>query len=249
MREEKIKASEELARKLSSYKTIAVIDLFKTPTKQLQIIKKRLGLDLKVYKKSTLMHALELVDGKLVKIKDWLPNQFGLIFSNEEPFSLFMKIKKEKAYRFAKAGDVAESDVQVKAGQTDIPAGPVISEFAKARIPASVQSGKIVIKKDVVVVKGGEKISKEIASILHKLKLMPVSVTLNLACVYGNGEVYGMDTLNLVLEYPKLLAKGFRNALNLSVNLCYPTKENIKVLLTKAYTNAKALVEKLEVRE
>jgi large subunit ribosomal protein L10 len=55
------------------------------------------------------------------------------------------------------------------------------------------------------------------------------------------GTIYTKDTLNLVFEYPKLLTQAYQNALNLSVNIGYPTKENINILISKCYLNAKAI--------
>lgn len=57
-------------------------------------------------------------------------------------------------------------------------AGPVISEFAKVGLIAGVEEGKVAIKKDKVVAKKGDEISKELAGVLRKLKI-PDAFALN----------------------------------------------------------------------
>ena len=240
--EEKIEVVKKLKGEIKNYKTVGFIDLFKTPTKQFQEIKKNLSeqkkVKIKVYKKSILMHVFEK---EIEKIKSILPDQAALIFSNEEPFELFSFINSLKSATYAKGGEIAKDDIVVKAGPTDLLPGPVISEFAKAKIPAGVEKGKIAIKKDTLVVKKGKTVSKNVASILRKLKIKVVDVGLNVVGFYHDGKVISKDVLSLVLEYPGLLAKAYKNAFNLTINIGYPTKENINMLLSIAYSKAKNL--------
>jgi len=175
------------------------------------------------------------------KIKTILPNQAALLLSNEEPFEIFSLITKLKSEAYAKGGEIAKKDILVKAGPTDLLPGPVISEFARARIPAGVEKGRIAIKKDTMVVKKGETISPAIASILRKLKIKSVDVQLNVSGFLYNGKVIDKSTLNLVLEYPRLITVVYKNAFNLTINIGYPTKKNINMLLTIAYGKAKNL--------
>jgi large subunit ribosomal protein L10 len=104
-----------------------------------------------------------------------------------------------------------------------------------------VEEGKIAIKKEVTVAKKGEKISKEVANALRKLDIKPISISLNVLGFYENGMVYTKDILELVKIFPEKLAFAHQQAVNLSVNVCYPTRETIKLLLIKAFNNAKAI--------
>jgi len=242
-REEKIAASKKLAEELPKYKTIGFIDLFKTPTKEYKEIKRKIGDKalIKVYKRCVITHAFDAVGGEIVKLKEYIPSQAALILSNEDPFELFAFISSLKTETYAKPGDVAEEEIVVKAGPTDIPPGPVISEFAKAKIPAGVEGGKIAIKRDTVVAKPGDVITPEIASILRKLKIKPIKIGLKVVAFYHDGKVIPRDVLELVLKYPDMLVEAYRNALNLTVNAGYPTKENIDLLLALAHARAEAL--------
>jgi len=241
-REEKIKASKELSEELKKWKTIGFVNMFKMPTAEYKEIKSKLSekSKMKFYKKSIILHALEAL-GLKEKMENLIPQQTVIIFSNEDPFELFSFINSLKAVTYAKEGDIAPEDIIVKAGPTPLSPGPVISEFAKLRIPTGVEKGKIAIKKDTVVVKKGEIITKEVASILQKLGIKPIKIGLDVAFFYYNGNIIGKEILNLVLQYPEMLVRAYQNALNLSVNIGYPTKENIKILISNAYAKAKAL--------
>jgi large subunit ribosomal protein L10 len=249
VKEEKIKAVEELKKMIESYSVIGIVDMFKIKTAPLQEIKK--GIEdfatLKVVRKSILLRALKGSSKENVsKLEDFVPLQPAVLFSNLDCFKLYSEIRKVRPKIFAKDGDVAEEDITVKAGPTELSPGPVISEFAKVRIPVGTEGGKIVIKKDTVVAKKGDKISKDLAAVLHKLKIRPVSVSLKIAAIFDRGKIYGGDVLSLVGEgYLNLIKECFSKALNFSITIEYPTKENIGYLLSKAYQKAKVLENKI----
>jgi large subunit ribosomal protein L10 len=249
VKEEKIKAAEELRKMIESYPVIGLVDIFKLKANPLQEIRRRIEefAILKVVRKSTLLHAIRNSSKENVrKLEEFMPTQPAILFSHLDPFLLYREIKKIRPKIFAKEGDVAEEDILVKAGPTELTPGPVIGEFAKARIPVGTEGGKIVIKKDTVVAKKGDKISKDVANILRKLKIKPIPVTLNIVALFENGKIYGKDLLSLVGEgYLNLIKEGFNKALNFSIAIGYPTKENIKYLLSKAYQEAKLLESKL----
>jgi len=243
-KEEKIKAVEELSRLMNSYSTIGFIDLTKFPTKQFQEIKKTLGekVAIKICKKTVIKFAIKKLEKENVaELENFISPQPGIVFTNLPTFQLYKTVSQLKSSAYAKEGDTAKKDVEVKAGPTDLLPGPVISEFAKAGIPAGVEEGKIAIKKDVVVAKKDSKITKELASILRKLKIEAAEVKLNITALYENGKIYTKDVLKLVEEYPDRLKEAFSQALNLSVAIGYPTKENIKYLFAKACQQAKVL--------
>ena len=79
-------------------------------------------------------------------------------------------------------------------------AGPAIGELQKAGIPASVEGGKIAVKKDTVVVRAGEKISKEVADALAKLGIEPMEIGLDLLAVLDGGTIYKKDILFIPKE-------------------------------------------------
>lgn len=243
-KEEKIKAVEELSKLMNSYSTIGFIDMKKLPAKQLQDIKKGLGEDvvIKVTKKSSVVFAMKALKKENVsELEKLMPIQPGLVITKLSPFHLYKNINLLKSTTYAKEGDIAESDIEVKKGPTSLLPGPVISEFAKVKIPAGVEGGKIAVKKDIVVAKKGDVISADLANILRKLNIKAAEVKMNVAVLHQNGEIYTKDVLKMVDEYPEKVKEAFSYALNLSIAIGYPTKENIGYLLAKAYCNAQAL--------
>jgi hypothetical protein len=68
-----------------------------------------------------------------------------------------------------------------------------------------------------------------------------MEVLLNIVAVYEGGRVYQKDVLGLSTKYTQMLPQAFNNALNLSMFVVFPTKENIKYLLAKASQAANAV--------
>jgi len=244
VRESKIQLTEEIKDIINEYPVIGIIDMHKTPSRQVQQIRKELRSKavIRMMKKSVLTHALDGVQDKNVKkVEEHMPTQPALILSGLAPFKLYSLVKSLRFKTFAKAGDVSKEDIWVYAGPTNLLAGPAISEFQQAGIPAGIEAGKIAIKKDKLVAKAGEPIEADVANILRKLNIEPIDVTLNIVVIYEEGSVYTEDALRLVLEFPEMIPQAFNNAINLSVTICYPTKQNIKYLLSKASMEANAL--------
>jgi len=239
---EKKKAVEELTKLLNSYSVIGILNLYKTPASAFQKIKRELKdrAMIKVAKKSLLLFALEKANKN--NLKDFLEGYPALILTNSNPFKLFLFLKKKKTPAFAKPGDIAVRDIEVKAGPTDLLPGPAISTLTKVGIPAKVETGKIAIMKDKIVCKAGEKISMDLASALQLIKLETMEVGLNVVVFEEKGVVYKKEQMDIDEE--KLMNDiqlAIHNAFNLSINSGYPTKETIEFILSKAYWNAKAL--------
>jgi len=245
VKEEKLKAVEDMKKLIEQYSVIAIIDMHKLPSKQLQEIKKQMEKNtiIKVVKKSILLHALKGAQKENVaELETIIPLQPGIAFTQFNAFQFYLTLDKLKSPTFAKDGDVTEEDIVIMPGPTSLMPGPVITELNKVGIVAGVEEGKIAIKKEAKIAKKGDKISKPLASVLRKLKIQPVKVGVNIVGIYDNGKLFKKDILSLVGEtYINKMKDAYRNALNLSVSMFYPTKENIKLLLAKAFNNAKAL--------
>lgn len=249
VKESKTKAVEELKQLIEKYPVVGFIDMHKMPSRQMQQIKKQLQerMSMTMVKKSILLYAIKGANKeKITELEKNIPTQPAIFFTTEDPFKIYLGIDKLKSPTSAKEGDVAEDEILVSAGPTSLMPGPVISEFAKAKIPAGVEEGKIAIKKDTVVAKKGNVISKDLANILRKLKIEPIKIGLTVVAIYDKGMIYTRDSLSLVGEgYLNKIKEAFNNALNLSVSIGYPTKDNVQHLLAKAYREAKAIESKI----
>jgi len=242
VKEWKKKKVEELKELIKKYRVVGIVSLHKIPSAAFNKIKMELGNEakVKVSKKALITRALEACG--MEELAKHANGSIGLILTNMNPFKLLFFLQKKVSSAPAKPGDVAEEDIVVPAGPTDLPAGPAISTLTKVKIPARIEGGKIVIQKDTVVCKKGEKITEDVASALNLLKLEPMKIGLKLLAVYDGERVYAGDELSITEEEIfDSFEKAVSNALALSVGICYPTKENIELLVQRAYMHAKAL--------
>jgi large subunit ribosomal protein L10 len=244
--EEKKREVARIRELIEKYPVIGILDFFKMPSRQLQSIRKSLRgtATIKMCKKRLMERALKEVKGKkdIEKLNEFPVKEPALIFTEINPFKLFKILKKNKSLRYAKAKDIAPDDIIVPAGPTSLPAGPAIGELQRIKIPAMVKEGKIHVREDTVVVKKGEEISSQIANVLKKLDIQPIEIGINLLGVWENGIVYGKDILDVDEEaYKQMIKEAHVSSLNLCVNVCYPNKESIKILIVKAYQHGKNL--------
>jgi large subunit ribosomal protein L10 len=244
LREEKEKALEELKGLLKAHSLIGLVDMLRMPTNPLQRIKKELEgeAEIRVFKKSIIRLALDELG--LKELEGQLPEQPALLFSNLDCFQLYKDIARIRIPTYASGGEVAERDVLVPEGPTSLMPGPVIGELGRIGIPASVEEGRIVVKRDVVVARKGDTISPELASVLKKLGIESIDVSLRVVAFWEKGKVYPREVLELVRLYPSKLGEAANLALRLSVGIGWPTPRTIKYLLIKAHQHAKALMGK-----
>jgi large subunit ribosomal protein L10 len=187
------------------------------------------------------------------------------------PFKLFRALEATKSAAPAKPGDIAPEDIAIKAGETPFKPGPIVGELQKVGIPAGIEGGKVVFKKDKVLVAKGQPVPEDLAKVLPRLEILPMTVGLDLRAAFEDGVLYDRDVLNIPADYysnmlgaaarnamalsmsiayvtPQtirpLLAKAFREAMGLSMEAAYPTNENIKFLLAKAEAQMLALARK-----
>ncbi len=237
----------ELVESMTENEVVAVVDIHGIPSPQLQSMRK----DLRKYAtllmtRNNLMDiAIEEASKKKPGLKDLKPivnGQCAILTTKENPFKLFRQMEATKSKAPAKAGDIAPEDIVIKAGDTPFKPGPIVGELQKAGIPAAIEGGKIVIRKDKVLVEKGHRISDEIAKILPKLEIFPMIVGLDLKAAYEDGIIYKREVLNIPPDYyPTMFATAARNALGLGVAIVYPTKETIAPLMAKAYREATAV--------
>ncbi len=236
---------EQLSKELKKYSVIGLLDMHKLPAKQLQEIRDGLRgkATIKMTKKNVIKLAIEKagVSG-LEKLEALIKNQPALLLSDVNPFELAKIIEASKSSAAAKAGDIAAKEIVIKEGPTSLKPGPVIGELQRVKIPAGVEGDKIVVKKDTVVVKSGEPITKPLADILMKLGIEPVEISLNLIAAYDKGEIYGKALLFIPTEkYESDIINAYRCAFSLALNIGHATPQTLPLLCVKAYKEAVSL--------
>lgn len=250
--ERKKKEVEEIKELIEKYPIIGLIDLFKMPSRQLQLIRKnmRANASIRMCKKSILSLALKKVTNKggIEKLNEFGAKEPALVFSTIDAFRLFKFFKNNKSPTYAKPNDVATDDILIPAGPTNLMAGPAIGEFQRAKIPAMVKEGKIHVREDTIAVKKNGVISVQLAELLKKLGIQPIEIGINVLAVWEDNIIYGKEVLNIDQElFTQQIKVAHSHALNLSVNISYPNEESIKILIKKGYQNAKNLGIKSEI--
>lgn len=243
VRQEKIDEVNELKQMIEKYPVVGVINMHKLPGRQLQSIRHKINAKIKMNKRNATLRAIDAVGKKdITKLKEKLTGSTALIFSEESPFKLFRLLKENRSPAAAKVGDIATKDITVQKGSTGLPPGPAISVLQKIGLKASVQGGKIAVLQDKVVCKPGEKISADVAGVLSLLKIEPLDIGLDMLCAYEDGIIYDKSVLDVNVEdYIADMQKCVSQAVNLSVNVGYPTKLTIDMMIQKAFHETKSL--------
>ncbi len=235
---------EKLEKLICEYSMVGVVNIENIPAAQMQKMRANLmGKSLLIVGKNRLIKlALQKADEKkkgIIDLANYVDGQTALIFAKTNPFKLIKLLDASKTPSPAKGGEIAPEDIVVPAGETQFKPGPVISEFQRVGLPAAVQKGKIVIREDTILVKKGEKISREIAQVLTKLEIYPLTVGLDLRAAYEDGMVFPRDILEVSTEkVQRDLLSAIQSAINLSVNVAYPTPLTIGILISTAHMNA-----------
>ena len=243
--QEKVEAVEKVARLAKKYPVLAVTSLSKVRASQLMAVRKALRQHAEVYVVKNKLATLGLKKAGIKnadKLLAQLTGQNALIFSTYDPFKLFLTLDKNKVYLPARAGDKAPDDIIVPAGNTSLPAGPVLSEFREAGIQTKIEGGSIWVNRDSVAVKKGAEITPKLASLLSKLNIKPIRAGLAIALAYESGLIYAGDVVAIDLEkYRASLTEAYSSSRGLAILIGYVTKETAPDILARAYREALSL--------
>jgi large subunit ribosomal protein L10 len=244
-RPEKVKVVERVAKLAKEYQVLAITGLSKVRATQLMAVRKALRgkAEVLVVKNNLARLGLQKAGIKNAgQLLSHLTGQNALIFSTSDPFKLFLTLDKSKVYLAARAGDTAPEDIMVPAGNTNLPAGPVLSEFREAGIQTKIESGSIWVNKDSVAVKKGAVVSPKLASLLSKLNIKPIKAGVTMALAYENGLIYSGDLVAIDLEkYRHSLLEAYASSRGLSILIGYVTKDTAPEIIAKAYREAGSL--------
>jgi len=243
----KQKEINDIYNKLINYKTVGLVDIKGLPAQQFHELRKKLRekMEIIVVRKVILKYAFELAKSKMPNIEQ-LYSKIGempaLILSNENPFKISKAFSENMAPTFAKPGQLAPEDIEIQEGPTPFTPGPMIAELQALGLKTKVEGGKLVVIKKTTITKKGMPISQGVADLLVKLDIKPMLVGFNFTGAWEDKFIYDKDVLKFnIKDYMDNLAIAASNAFMLSLGLPYPTKENINILISKAYKEAKIL--------
>jgi len=233
---------QELPKK---YNVIALVRMEKVRSSQLLPLRKKFKGEVEILSIKDKVAQKALAGIKIPSIEkmlDKLVGQCVLMFTNMSPFKLNILLGKNKIMLPARGGDVASIDVVIKAGNTGITPGPILTDFKEAGIATKIDQGTIWITKDSTPAKKGGVISAKLATLLSKLDVKPVEAGISLDTAIADGILYAKDEMVIDVEkYRNAFAQAYQEALSLSIEIGYVTKENIIPLLSKASQGAKSL--------
>jgi large subunit ribosomal protein L10 len=245
--EAKKKLIAEFVNLAKEYPIVGAVNMENLPTKQLQNMRAQLRAKvvLKMSKRRLMKIALEEAAKDKPGLEQLIPHMKGmpaLLFTRDNPFSLQKALQKNKSSAPIKAGQTAPNDIVVPAGPTGFAPGPIIGQLGQAGIAAGIDGGKVAIKKDSKVASAGDVISADLASILTRLGIEPMEIGLDLTATYEGGNIFTKDVLAIdEQEYIDNLTNGHRWAFNLAMECGILTGETTTLLVTKAFTESKAL--------
>lgn len=245
----KEKQVKELTEEIKKSKTLMIVSTKKLPSKQFQEIKKSIRdiSNIKVAKKNIMLRAINsLKDENAIKLEKFIENNCAFLISNIDGFELAGILLSKKIPVFAKAGQIAESDIEVKEGSTNLVPGPAISELGALGIQISVEEGKIAIKKSKTVVKAGEPISASVCAILQKLNIQPFLIGLDPIAIYEvqTGKVYTEIDINPGKARNEIISSA-KIAIGFANRIGYFCKETIRQFLIRAELEANAINKKI----
>jgi large subunit ribosomal protein L10 len=237
---------QELKGVLSKYNTVAIASLEKVRAPQLQQLRKKLEETayIRVVKNSLISRAVtETTDKKgIQQLEEHLTGPNLYLFTNLNPFKLVLLLEKSKVKTTAKGGDIAAFDVVVPSGNTGLPPGPIISQFTAVGIRTRIEAGSVFVAKDTTVVKKGEAMNAQLASLLTKLGIKPVEAGLTLKIVYDDGVILTQENLSLDLDgFLQKLQEAHQYAFNISLKAAIVLPENASFLVRMAHQQSHSL--------
>lgn len=233
---------QELPKK---YNVIALVRMEKVRSSQLLPLRKKFKDEVEIVsiKDKVAQKALAgLKMPSIEKMVDKLVGQCVLMFTNMSPFKLNILLSKNKVMMPARAGDIASIDVVIKAGNTGITPGPILTDFKEAGITTKIDQGTVWITKDSIPAKKSAVISEKLATLLSKLDVKPVEAGITLDAAIAENILYAKSELVIDVEkYRNAFAQAHQEAMSLAIEIGYVTKENIAAILAKAAQQARSV--------
>src|SRR3989304_227703 len=236
--EYKIKIVSDLADRMKKSRTLLIASTRGLPSSQFHEIKKNLrGKALiRVAKKTAVLRAIDFVGkASLDKIKGNIGADVALFFSDLDPFTLSGLLADNKSSAKAKAGDISPEDINVEPGPTSLVPGPAISELSGVGLKVAVEGGKLAIKLPHIIVRAGEIIKENVASVMAKLDIKPMKVGFEPIAAYDkeDDKVYVGIKIDKKKTYEDM-REMIRKALGFAVSRGYVTKETVSQFIAKA---------------
>jgi large subunit ribosomal protein L10 len=243
--QEKVQMVDRVEELAKQYNTIIVSKLHKVRAGQLMLLRKNFRGQLVMLVAKNKIAQLALERAKIPNAREFisqLEGQNALIFTEMNPFKLYLSLEKSKVNLPARAGDVATDDIIVPSGNTGIAPGPVLSEFKEAGVQTRIESGSIFVSRDSVVAHPGDVISPKLAGLLSRLNIKPIKAGLSIFLASSEGLLLQQKDIAIDLEqYRADVMNAARQAIGFALEIAYPTKESLPLLIARAFRGAREI--------
>ena len=241
----------EFADLIDDHSVIAAVNIQGLPAKQLSEMRADLRgkAQLKVGKKTLMRRAFDEADrDNLVDLAEHFVGMPALLFTEENPFKLFQRLKETKTSAPIKAGQTAPNQIVIPEGPTDFAPGPIIGELSNFGVNAGIEGGKVVVEDDAIVAETGDVVDDDLAGILNRLEIHPMEIGLNITATYQDGSILTSDTLDIDPEaYKADIQAAAVESLRLAVGTSFPTEESITTLIKNAQLEALKLAKSQDI--
>ncbi|MCI4335442.1 MAG: 50S ribosomal protein L10, partial [Thermoplasmata archaeon] len=206
VRPEKAARMQAIAQAITDAPVAALVGIRGVPAAALQKMRRELrgrGHPIVVAPNSALRHALEAAAKErpaLRPLLDHVTDQTALLVAEGNPFGLWQELDRTRSPTPARGGEIAPADVVVPGGTTSFKPGPIVGELQQAGFPAAIEKGKVVLKKDVTIVRKGQPIPRAVATLLTRLDILPLEVGLELRALVDGDTFYPPSVLRVDLD-------------------------------------------------
>lgn len=241
----KVDTINELTELMKSNKTTAFCNLYKVRATQLMKLRKNFRNDMTIRVVKNTLSKLAIANSNIAnseQLIDSVSKQKAFIFTNMDPFKLFLSLEKGKVDLPARNGDVASDTIIIPSGNTGMQPGPDLTAFKAFNIPTRIDAGSIFVSEDTAVAQKGDIIKSSLAALLSKLDIKPIKAGITIDLASMDNLIYNsQDVIIDIDEYCSNLIQSFNSALNLAVDQEYFSNETIPLLLADAFNKSKNL--------
>ena len=242
----KIEEVSRIEKLVNEFSIVGLAQLDKVPAKALHGLRDSLRGDVVItMSKKKLIRRAFTNSGKehLVELAEQIQGITALLFTNMNPIKLAQFLESKAVKGPAKPGDIAPVEIVVKAGDTKIAPGPIISELNQnLKTPTLIKNGTVHIRTDTVTHHVGDYIDAKQAQLLGRLGLEPMTIKLDFYSAWEAGEIIPTEVLHLNIdEILGNVTLAASEALNIALALGIMVPETVKPLLLKGIRAARAV--------
>ena len=173
----------------------------------------------------------------LESLLPYLSGNVGLIFTKIEPSEVKKILSENKIPAPAKIGQVAQCDVVIPSGPTNLPPDGT-SFFQALNISTKIEKGQIEIEKPIKIITKGQVVGNSEFELLKKLNIVPFSYEIQIILIYDNKFSYDPVVLEISEEnIIETIESVYGSISSVSKVIYYPTLDSLNFTLKKTIAN------------